>query len=82
MRHKCPSCQRVLYNRRLKSCGFCGAAIPESLRFTPEETAALERKMADLDEQRRQRQLAADKEQEEARRRESGDTGTDFTGLM
>ena len=78
MNHNCPNCQRVLYNRRLKNCGFCGAPIPENLRFTSEEIAALERKMAELEEQRRQRQLAADKEEEKARERDSGDPGLYF----
>ena len=82
MSHKCPSCQRVLYNRRLKNCGFCGALIPESLRFTSEESAALERKMAELEEQRRQRQLAADKEEAEARQRDAGDPGIHLTGFL
>jgi hypothetical protein len=31
----------VLYNRRLKSCGFCEAPIPEELRFSPAEIAGL-----------------------------------------
>jgi len=48
----------VLYNRRLTRCGFCGAIIPEELRFTPEESAALDLKMAELEASRRQRQLA------------------------
>jgi hypothetical protein len=78
MGHNCPSCHRVLYNRRLKNCGFCGAPIPESLRFTPEEIAALDGKMAELEEQRRQRQLAADQE-DEARKRDSADPGLFFT---
>lgn len=46
MRNHCPDCQRGLYNRRLAHCGLCGADIPESLRFTDEETAALDREMA------------------------------------
>jgi hypothetical protein len=71
-----------LYNRRLKNCGFCGALIPEDLRFTPEESAALEQKMADLEEQRRQRQIAADREEEEKRRREARNSGTILSGLM
>jgi len=58
--HHCPSCSRVLYNRRLARCGFCGATIPEELRFTQEEIAALDRKMAELEESRRQRELADD----------------------
>ena len=79
MTYHCPKCQRVLYNRRLTHCGFCGAPIPEEMRFKAEESAALEQKMADLEEQRRQRQLAADKAEEEARRRDSGDPGIYFT---
>jgi predicted nucleic acid-binding Zn ribbon protein len=79
MTHDCPKCQRVLYNRRLTHCGFCGAPIPEEMRFTAEESAALEQKMVELEEQRRQRQLAAEKAEEEARRRNSGDPGIYFT---
>jgi predicted nucleic acid-binding Zn ribbon protein len=74
MSHHCPSCKRVLYNRRLTHCGFCGAQIPDDLRFTPEEIAALDQKMAELEEQRRQRERVA-AEEEEARRRAAGDAG-------
>lgn len=72
--HNCPSCQRVLYNRRLKKCGFCGAPIPEEFRFTQERSAALEKKIADIEEQRLERQRAAEEEKEkqkEKRRRRS-----------
>jgi len=56
MSYHCPTCQRLLYNRRLTTCGFCGALIPASLRFTAEEIAALDKKMVELDEQRAQRE--------------------------
>jgi len=72
MSHHCPSCQRVLYDRRLTHCGFCGAEIPESLQFTAEERAALDRKLADSEEQRKQRARIAE---EEARQAEGGDGG-------
>ena len=62
MTHDCPTCKRVLYNRRLARCGFCGAPIPQELRFTPEESAELDRKMAELEESRRQRQVAQEAE--------------------
>ena len=84
MSYYCPSCQRVLYNRRLTHCGFCGAEIPGSLRFTPEEIAALDRKMAELEEQRRQRERAAAEAEEEKarrRRRDAGSAGA-VAGLM
>ena len=45
----CPACQRPLYNRRLKKCGFCDAPIPEELRFTPEEIAELDRRTAEVE---------------------------------
>jgi len=77
MSYHCPSCQRVLYNRRLSQCGFCGEDIPENLRFTPEEIAALDRETAELEEQRKQRE----REAEEARRAEGGDTGVDFSAF-
>ena len=80
MSHHCPSCQRVLYNRRLTNCGFCGANIPQSLRFNSEEIATLEQKMAELEEQRRQRESAAAKEEEE-RRRAGEDAGIHISGL-
>ncbi len=76
MSYHCPSCQRVLYDCRLAHCGFCGAQIPESLRFTPEEIAALDRKTAELEEQRKRRERAREKEQAEG-----GDSGVGFSGL-
>jgi predicted nucleic acid-binding Zn ribbon protein len=67
MKYQCPACERVLYNRRLSHCGFCGTQIPESLRFTPEEMAAIDQQMVQLEKQRRQRER--DAEEEEAARR-------------
>jgi len=58
MSHHCPSCKRVLYNRRLKRCGFCNAAIPAELQFTPDEIAALDRQMEKWEAKRKQRELA------------------------
>ena len=81
MSYQCPKCQRALYNRRLRQCGFCGAPIPDEWRFTPEEIAKLDREMAELEEQHRQRQLAADKEEAEARQRLANGTAAHFTGL-
>jgi len=68
MSHCCPSCKRVLYNRRLKSCGFCGAPIPDELRFSSEEIAALDRKIAELEKRRnrREREMAEEAEKKAA----------------
>jgi predicted nucleic acid-binding Zn ribbon protein len=69
MKYQCPTCQRVLYSRRLKHCGFCGAPIPDGLRFTPEETAAIDQQMSELEKQHKQRER--DIEEEEAARRKA-----------
>lgn len=53
----CPACHRPLYNRRLKACGYCGAVVPEELRFTPEEIAELDREAAELELKRRLRAI-------------------------
>jgi predicted nucleic acid-binding Zn ribbon protein len=81
MNYNCPKCHRALYNRRLTHCGFCGAAIPDELRFTSEEIAKLDREMGDLEEQRRQRQLAADKKEAAARQRQANNPAGPLMGL-
>ena len=73
MSYHCPSCHRVLYDRRLTHCGFCGADIPEGLRFTPKEITAQDREMKQLEQQSKQRQMVVDKkekEEEDRRRKE------------
>ena len=35
--YNCPSCERVLYDRRLAHCAYCGTEIPDSFRLTSEE---------------------------------------------
>jgi hypothetical protein len=81
MSYNCPECHRAIYNRRLTHCGFCGAPIPDKLRFTSEEIAKLDREAAELEEQHRQRQRAADKEETEARQRQANDAAGHFFGL-
>jgi hypothetical protein len=58
MKTLCPNCRRVLYNRRLKACGFCGAPIPEELRFTAAEIAALDHELAVIELFRQRRAQA------------------------
>jgi len=59
MSYHCPSCQRVLYDRRRKTCGFCGAELPPELLFTPEQVENL-RKEAEAAELRKEEQAKAD----------------------
>ena len=42
MPRQCPECDRVIYNRRLAACEFCGADIPEHLRLSPDEIASID----------------------------------------
>jgi hypothetical protein len=78
MEYRCPACQRLLYNRRLTRCGFCAAEIPESLRFSKGEIAALDHEMAELQERRLQRQRAAAEEKEARRKRDDAS----FSGMF
>ncbi len=55
----------MLYDRRLPRCGYCGAKIPESLRFTPERIAEIDLEMAALEKQRQERLRIAKEEQEQ-----------------
>jgi uncharacterized Zn finger protein (UPF0148 family) len=54
MNNHCPKCERILYSRRLILCGFCGAEIPEDLRFTPEKIAQLDQELTELEAERQQ----------------------------
>ncbi len=61
--YHCPKCNGILYDRRLKACGFCGAAIPKEFLFTP---AQLENLRQDAEKsEKRIRELRAE---EKARR--------------
>ena len=64
MSYHCPTCQRIIYNRRLAQCEFCGAEIPVDLRFSAAEVAALDRKLAESGERRKQRELEQKEEHE------------------
>ncbi|MFO1492852.1 MAG: hypothetical protein U1F87_18520 [Kiritimatiellia bacterium] len=32
----CPSCGRLVYNRKADTCGYCRATLPTALRIDPE----------------------------------------------
>jgi hypothetical protein len=80
MKVHCPSCDKVLYSRRLARCGFCGAEIPEALRFTAEEIAALDRSLAESAARRKENEREF--EEREAKRRADSDSATSFPPLF
>jgi hypothetical protein len=68
----CPKCQRRLYSRQHKTCGFCGSELPPEVLPSAEEIAALKAEQEAIAERRA---IAKEKEEEERKQREaqSGD---------
>ena len=64
-KYHCPACEREIYTRRRKTCEFCGAALPEEVRLSPEEIAAVDQEIAEI---HARRELAREKEEEERRK--------------
>jgi hypothetical protein len=75
----CPKCNRVVYNRRHKLCGFCGAELPKEFLFTEAQLAALDREEKEAERRKKQRQ--AEREAEEAARRAIDESGIGEIGF-
>ena len=65
----CPKCGRLIYNRRLNTCGFCGEKLPAELLFSPAEIEVLDKKWAELTAEHEK--IRARLEAEEAEHREA-----------
>lgn len=76
----CPSCHRILYNRRLKNCGFCQAEIPDELRFSDEEIRRLDAIAEQLKEEREKREAEKEEERKAFQNRQ-GSTSMDLFSL-
>ena len=48
MSYQCPKCSGVIYNRRNKICGYCGAELPAELLFSKAELEVLDKKVAEI----------------------------------
>ena len=59
----CPTCNREVYSRRHKRCGFCGAELPAEFLFTEAELAVLE---LEENQRRLERQAKEEKQAKEA----------------
>ena len=79
MSYHCPSCHGVLYDRRRKTCGFCGVALPAELLFTPAELEQRQREEA-VAERHRQQRIKEQAEAEEQARRARGSLDIPFSG--
>lgn len=71
----CPACNRLLYSRRHRHCGFCGAELPPEALLTEEEVAAIEAEKKEIEARRAK---AKAKEEEENRKRSASDIGGDI----
>ena len=53
----CPSCGRLLYDRKLETCGYCGARLPPNVRIPGDAVA---RMAADDRKRKREKERWAD----------------------
>lgn len=78
--YRCPACAFRVFNRRLKRCEKCGAALPAELQYSAQELARLEadrrENEASLERTREKRDVAYG----DSTGGFSGDFGGDFGG--
>lgn len=43
MQFKCPECNRTIYNRRVKTCEFCGNSLPSAFLYTEGDKKRLDK---------------------------------------
>ena len=60
----CPHCQRVLYSRKRKTCGFCGKELPPECLFSEMEMAKINAEQQAIEQRRKD-----DKAKEEKNRK-------------
>jgi hypothetical protein len=68
----CPSCNRLLYSRTRKTCGFCGADLPLEVRLSDDEIAAIK---AEQEAMAIRRAKDKAKDEEERKKRIAQDSG-------
>jgi len=72
---KCPGCERVLINRLVNYCLYCGETIPEELQLTDQERAEVKEQQKEELEERRRLREEKEKEQEAEKRSKRRDSG-------
>lgn len=57
MRYRCPSCNFLIFNRRVTRCESCGAALPQALLYSAQQIesidAEFEKNKAQVDRMKR-----------------------------
>lgn len=66
----CPACERLLHSRRRETCEWCGILLPQELRASAEESAAIEAEMKSIEAERaaRREDEAEEKKRVKARK--------------
>ena len=77
--NRCPRCQRVLVNRLVDYCLYCGEAIPVEMQLTDQEKAMIMERQKDQIES--ERRLRKENEAEERMNAERDD-GLDVTDFL
>ncbi|MBL6765040.1 MAG: hypothetical protein ISQ14_08790 [Verrucomicrobiae bacterium] len=75
----CPSCNRLLYSRQHKTCGFCGSELPPEVLLSDDEVAAIKTEQAAIAIRRAK---AKAKEEEEKRKQAASDGGFDILPMF
>lgn len=75
MNATCPICQREVYSRRRKTCGYCGADLPPEVLFSEEESDKIAQAIEEMEARRKREQEA-----EERKKRNSDPGGRGIYG--
>ncbi len=70
----CPHCQRLLYSRQHRTCGFCGGELPDECRLEDWQIAEMKAEQAAI---AHRREIAKAKDEEE--KRKQADNGASAT---
>jgi hypothetical protein len=68
----CPHCQRLLYSRQHRTCGFCGKELPKELLLTDEEILALKTEQDQITTRRAAAKAREEAEKEQQKRCSDG----------
>ncbi len=71
-RYACPQCGFAVFNRRVKSCESCHAALPESMLFSPADLDRLAQDAAAIAKLRAEMARDAEADAKALRHRGSG----------
>ena len=81
MEYRCPKCNRLLYDRRRKNCGFCATDIPGELLFTEKELEKLNKERAELAEEQKQFRIRQKSDKETQRKQNRAQTITKIANV-